>query len=320
MSASPAIAAPHPASTSLKIAARASGSAAVGFLASVCTGNLAGLRAALANEPRFLEAQLFIGRQLAGIPPPGSRARTAIATRPTTRDGLQALKAALDAFPESLSAAMDLATLLIGRDYREAHRLFASVTSRVPTHHDAWFGDGTALSYLKDYDAAIVAFTRVLELGRWHVGDSLYWRAWNRHQLKDLDRAWADVEESKKTLYNTNVFALAGFIAYDRNAPRCRADQPREGPGDRHAQLRRGLVPGTGARGQTRWPDAAHAFEGAAACYSQDIVIARTQIAQAEASDGVRRRRPRKSPKPTRRFATRNGRSRRRPTMRRSPS
>ena len=180
---------------------------------------------------------------------------------------------------------MDLATLLIGRDYREAHRLFASVTARVPTHHDAWFGDGTALSYLKDYDAAIVAFTRVLELGRWHVGDSLYWRAWNRHQLKDLDRAWADVEESKKTLYNTNVFALAGFIAYDRtqlDVARTNLEKALEIDAlNCAAAWYLGLV----HTNQTRWPDAAHAFEGAAACYSQDIVIARAQIAQAEASD-----------------------------------
>lgn len=268
-----------------KLADRAPDSAGVRYLAAVCTGNLDGLRAALSREPRFVEVRFYLGRHLAGIPRPGSRPTTGVPDRPTTREGLADLSAAFAAFPDSLSMPMDLATVYLGREYREAHRLFASVTARVPTHHDAWFGDGLALSYLGRHDEAIAAFTRVLELGRFHVGDALYWRAWNRHQRKDLDQAWADVEESKKTLYNTNVFALAGFIAYDRkelDVARPNLEKALELEAlNCAAAWYLGLV----HTDQTRWPDAASAFEGAAACYRKDIEVARSQKAAAEASD-----------------------------------
>ena len=43
-----------------------------------------------------------------------------------------------------------------------------------------------------------------------------YWRAWNHYNLKALEPAWADVEIAIKMLQTTNVYMLAGLIAYDR--------------------------------------------------------------------------------------------------------
>jgi tetratricopeptide (TPR) repeat protein len=268
-----------------KIAQRAPASAAVGFLTAVCTGNLDGLRSALAREPRFVEAQFFIGRHLAGVPRPGSRPTTGLPEHRTTSEGMTNLSAALAAFPESISMAMDLATLQQGRDYREAHRLFTSVTARVPTHHDAWFGAGIALSYMGRHDEAVAAFTRLLELGRFHVGDALYWRAWNRHQLKDLEPAWTDVEDAKKTLYNTNVYALAGFIAYDRHELDVARPNLEKALEIEALNCAAAWYLGLVHTNQSRWPDAARAFENASGCYRKDTEVATAQKAAAETSD-----------------------------------
>ena len=60
---------------------------------------------------------------------------------------------------------------------------------------------------------AIDALSRVIDLGRWFVGDAHYWRAWNQHARRELDAAWADSEAARRTLYNTDVLALAGLNA-----------------------------------------------------------------------------------------------------------
>ena len=53
-------------------------------------------------------------------------------------------------------------------------------------------------------------------MGTWHIGDAYYWRAWNQYNLKALEPAWSDVEIAIKMLSTTNVYMLAGLIAYDR--------------------------------------------------------------------------------------------------------
>ena len=54
---------------------------------------------------------------------------------------------------------------------------------------------------------------RILELGTWNIPDALYWRAWNRYQIKEYDPAWEDVENAIKGLSNARVYMLAGLIS-----------------------------------------------------------------------------------------------------------
>ena len=131
----------------------------------------------------------------------------------------------------------------------------------------------------------IDAWTRVLALGRWHVGDAHYWRAWNRHQLRDLDAAWADAQEAKKTLYNTDVYGLSGIIAYDQGTlDLARVDLEKAltiSAANCAAAWYLGLVHTT----QERWTAGGEAFEGAERCYRAEVEIARAQRLAAEAAD-----------------------------------
>lgn len=93
---------------------------------------------------------------------------------------------------------------------------FDSVLADAPTHRDAMLGRVTSLSYLMRHPEAIATATRMIELGTWHIGDAYYWLAWNHYNLKALEPAWADVEIAIGMVSTTNVYMLAGLIAYDR--------------------------------------------------------------------------------------------------------
>jgi len=101
---------------------------------------------------------------------------------------------------------------------RDALPLYERVTRAQPRHNEAWLGQGICLTYLERPREAIDALSHVVDLGRWSVGDALYWRAWNRHAIGELEPAWTDIEQARTTLYNTNVYGLAGRIAFDRQA------------------------------------------------------------------------------------------------------
>lgn len=93
---------------------------------------------------------------------------------------------------------------------------FDTVVATAPTHRDALLGRLTSLSYLMRHDEAIVAATRLIDLGTWHIGDSYYWRAWNYYNLKNYEPAWQDVEQALTLLSNSSVYMLAGLIEYAR--------------------------------------------------------------------------------------------------------
>lgn len=121
------------------------------------------------------------------------------------------------AFPASLMITMAWANASISAEEFEAALAgFDEVLAVYPTHRDALIGRVTALSYLMRHADAIASATQLLELGTWHIGDANYWRAWNRYNLEEYDRAWQDVENAIKGLSNTRVYTLAGMIAYAR--------------------------------------------------------------------------------------------------------
>jgi hypothetical protein len=126
-------------------------------------------------------------------------------------------------------------------------------------------------------------------MGQWQTGDALYWRAWNRHQLKQLETAQQDVERAKTLLYNTELFALAGIIAHDRQQfDAARTDLQRSLEISSRNCAAAWYLGLTNAA-QERWALSGSAFEQAGACYLLDADDARRSLTQAEAleqSDG----------------------------------
>jgi tetratricopeptide (TPR) repeat protein len=159
-----------------------------------------------AAHPRYVEADYWRGRyQVALVGIPAAR-----------REAQTRLEAAHRAFPDSPAIAYELAGVIRTTRPKLALPYYERVTRAVPGHNEAWLGLGISRTYAEQPREAVEALSRVVELGRWVVGDALYWRAWNRHSLGELDAAWADVEEARKTLFSTEVFGLAGRIAHDR--------------------------------------------------------------------------------------------------------
>ncbi len=81
---------------------------------------------------------------------------------------------------------------------------------------DALLGKIRALFYLGRYTSAIAATDDLIALGRWHIGEARYWRAFAELQLEQYDAAWADVEAAAKLWIQAPVSKLAGIIAYRR--------------------------------------------------------------------------------------------------------
>lgn len=122
-----------------------------------------------------------------------------------------------EAFPSSLMLTLAWANAnLTAEEFESALSGFEDVLEVFPTHRDAMNGKMQAQSYLLRHPDAIATATRLIELGTWHIPDANYWRAWNRYQLKEYETAWTDVENAIKGLSNSQVYMLAGLIAYAR--------------------------------------------------------------------------------------------------------
>jgi tetratricopeptide (TPR) repeat protein len=131
-----------------------------------------------------------------------------------------------DAFPSSMMLAMAWSNAnLAAEEFEPALSGFDAILKSYPTHRDALNGRMQSLSYLMRHDEAIAAATRLLELGTWHIPDANYWRAWNRFHMKEYDAAWADVENAVKGLSNSQVYMLAGLIAYARKTLQTAVDR-----------------------------------------------------------------------------------------------
>ena len=228
------------------------------------------LRAFAEAHPRYVEADYWRGRYRTTMAASTIAGRTAVAfvSDPAARrEARERMRAALTAIPGALAIAFDLAGITSVTSPRDALPLYERVTKAQPRHNEAWLGQGICLTYLERPREAIDALSHVVELGRWSVGDALYWRAWNRHAIGELEAAWADIEQARTTLYNTNVYGLAGRIAFDRKAldtARPLLEKAVElSDANCAAAWFLGLLHST----EERWLAGGAAFEAAEACY-----------------------------------------------------
>ena len=244
------------------------------------------LRAFAEAHPRYVEADYWRGRYrtTAATSAVAQRAAITLASDPAARrEAGDRMRAALAAIPGALAIAFDLAGVISVSSPRDALPLYERVTRAQPRHNEAWLGQGICLTYLERPREAIDALSHVVDLGRWSVGDALYWRAWNRHAIGELEPAWTDIEQARTTLYNTNVYGLAGRIAFDRQAldtARPLLEKAVElSDGNCNAAWFLGLLHST----QERWLAGGAAFEAAETCYRADVVRAQNERQRAAA-------------------------------------
>ena len=238
------------------------------------------LQAFAAAQPRYVEADYWRGRYLMAL----------VGEPRVRREARERLRAAHAAIPESLAIAFDLAGVTRVTSPKDALPLYERITGAQPGHHDAWLGEGICLTYLDRAPEAIAALTKVITLGRWFTGEALYWRAWNHHHLRDLEAAWADVTRARSTLYTTDVFGLAGRVAYDRGQFDTARPLLKQAIDLSNANCQAAWHLGLVESAQEKWLEGGRVFEGAEGCYRTEIQRMREeqQTAAAEIEPEVR--------------------------------
>jgi tetratricopeptide (TPR) repeat protein len=227
----------------------------------------------LADDPRWSEAAWFEGRRVLGAVQDLTQAIPLLAT-------------AAHAFPESGAMLMSLAGVQLAASQTEpALATYDAVIELVPEHRGALLGRVLALTYLERHDEAVVSATRMIDLGTHLLSDAYYWRALNRHEVKAVDEAWADVTVALTLQVNTNVHTLAGLIAYARkqlDTALTHFDRAWTlDSSNCNAAFYKGIVHGD----VSAWRDAAPTFSAAMSCYTSAAATLRAALATLQASD-----------------------------------
>jgi tetratricopeptide (TPR) repeat protein len=249
------------------------------FRAAVCPGATddAALDAVSLGDPRWAEAELFLGE--------------AAFNRLTVRTAEKHLAKAVGGMPDLTAAHVGLGHVYLAtEEFQLARGAFHRANTLVTGQREAMLGEAKSLSFLGRHEDAIGLLDEMERLGTWYMGETFYWRAWNRYRLKQYDAANDDVLASRNRLpMDGQVDKLAGFIALARNeVPRAEEEFRAavthiEGRGGSDCDARYYLA--SAQVMQRKWLDAVPSFERAEPCYVRAAAALRQRIADIRASD-----------------------------------
>jgi tetratricopeptide (TPR) repeat protein len=228
-------------------------------------------------DPRWAEADFFLGEAALG--------------RLTVRPAEKHLVRALKGIPDLTAAEVTLGHVhLATEEFQLARDAYHRASASVPGQREAMLGEAKSLSFLGRHDDAIAILDEMERLGTWYMGETYYWRAWNRYRLKRYDAANDDVLASRSRLpMDGQVDKLAGFIALARNdVPRAEGEFRAavthiEGRGGTDCEARYYL--GSALVMQRKWAEAVPSFETAEPCYARAQNALRARIKDIRGSD-----------------------------------
>ena len=152
------------------------------------------------NDPRFAEAHLFLGELALGH-----------GTLRTAEKHLRRGRSRRS--PTSPAARLTLGHVYLAmEDLDFARDAYHRVNAAVPGQREAMLGEAKSLSYLGRHEEAIAILDEMERLGTWYMGEMYYWRAWNRHRLRQYDAANDDVLAARSRMpMDPQVDKLAGL-------------------------------------------------------------------------------------------------------------
>lgn len=120
--------------------------------------------------------------------------------------------------PESSSLVISLASIYFAfEELDKSLEFYERAIEMAPNYRDALLGKAMCLSYMGRHQEAIRTCNTILTLGKYYLGETYYWLAWNQNELGELDNAWENIEASKKFLIgHGQVYSLAGTIAFNQ--------------------------------------------------------------------------------------------------------
>jgi tetratricopeptide (TPR) repeat protein len=156
------------------------------------------------EDPQFYEAFFFLGRK-------ALKMRMLVTAE---KNFLKAYQKIL----ESSSLVISLASIYFAfEELEKSLEFYEKTLAMAPAHRDALLGKAMCLSYLGKHENAISFCNNIIALGKYYLGESHYWLAWNQNELESWDSAWENIEISKNYLIgHGEVFFLAGLIAFNQ--------------------------------------------------------------------------------------------------------
>ena len=246
----------------------------VGICASSYGKGLATLRA---GEPDYVDADFFMGRHALED-----------AANADQDEALRRLQSAAGAFPDSPLIATTLGHLYQAREeWPQALEAFDAALARSPGHVDASMGRTISLSQLGRREDAIATATRLVEAGRWFVGEALYWRAWNELQLAQLGAARADADRARTLIANASMFVLSGMIDWRLRRLETAEEEFQRALTMDFGQCEAAHYMGIVRAERSKLPEAAAALVQARQCYDLSIKLRRTAIEKILAGPGT---------------------------------
>lgn len=215
----------------------------------------------LAAVPGFIEA----GLQRARRP-------TLLFTAAYVRDLRRWLTTAYERFPDSPSVTYALGAMYqTVADCRAAVEYYEETLALAPGHEYAAMQRVVCLGYLAQHQAAIDSATEIIDR-RYEdmAADAYYWRAWNRHRLKQLVEARADAARSIAIDATARAYALAGFINYDMKEMDLAEVNLKAALSADRSQCLAAWHLGLVQFARESWAAMADAFTGSAACYQRE--------------------------------------------------
>ena len=242
--------------------------------ASSCSIQRPAIENLLDREPRFVEANYFLGvsvlstQLLAGVDEAERRFQTAYKWRPN--------------WPALTMAIANLA--LTAEDFERAIDYYNKTLALVPDHPEGLLGSIRALTYAGRHTEAIVVADRLLATNR-NPGEARYWRALNQEQLQKHDEAWADIERAAEALVSPDVPKLAGIIAINRRELDIARQRLEASLSARSTDCETAFYLQAVLTQQGQWSDTARIASSAGECFDADIARLTGEIESLQASD-----------------------------------
>lgn len=178
----------------------------VRYRQALCAGEQVGLASVQSVEPRFTEMEFFLGRHALQQGRGPNRGDVALAELHYQR--------AREEWPEWPGPALALGEVTRAvEDYEYSLPWYDAALSLVPDQRDALLGMAQSLSYLDRSAEALPLLDRLIEMGRWHMAEAHFWRAWNRFNVDDVDGARDDAAAAIGHRPAAESYSLSGQIA-----------------------------------------------------------------------------------------------------------